>query len=52
MDTAIKQRILGGVVLLAGAAIFLPLMLDGTGAKLLSRLDPIPAHPVLPSAEK
>lgn len=52
MDTAIKQRILGGVVLLAGAAIFLPLMLDGTGARLLSRLQPIPAQPVVPSAEK
>ncbi|HEX5277628.1 MAG TPA: SPOR domain-containing protein [Fluviicoccus sp.] len=52
MDTAIKQRILGGVVLLAGAAIFLPLMLDGTGARLLSRLEPIPAHPPAPVAEK
>lgn len=52
MDTAIKQRILGGVVLLAGAAIFLPLMLDGTGARLLSRLEPIPAHPSAPTAEK
>ncbi|RZU46883.1 sporulation related protein [Fluviicoccus keumensis] len=52
MDTAIKQRILGGVVLLAGAAIFLPLMLDGTGARLLSRLEPIPAHPLAPTAEK
>ena len=52
MDTAIKQRILGGVVLLAGAAIFLPLMLDGTGAKLLSRLESIPAQPAMPNAEK
>lgn len=52
MDTAIKQRILGGVVLLAGAAMFLPLMLDGTGAKLLSRLDPIPVQPVIPGPGK
>jgi len=39
-------------VLLAGAAMFLPLMLDGTGAKLLSRLEPIPAQPVIPGSEK
>ena len=39
MDTAVKQRLLGGIVLIAGAAILLPLMLDGSGAKLLSRLE-------------
>ncbi len=50
MDTAIKQRILGGLVLVTGAAIFLPLMLDGSGARLLSRLDPTPARPAVTTA--
>ena len=50
MDTAVKQRLLGGIVLAAGAAILLPLMLDGSGARLLSRLEPIPAKPVTTTA--
>jgi cell division septation protein DedD len=52
MDTAVKQRLLGGIVLIAGAAILLPLMLDGSGAKLLSRLEPLPAKPVTATVEQ
>ena len=52
MDTAVKQRLLGGIVLVAGAAVLLPLMLDGSGAKLLSRLEPIPKPPVTTPIEQ
>ncbi|MDO8416181.1 MAG: SPOR domain-containing protein [Agitococcus sp.] len=52
MDTAVKQRLLGGIVLVAGAAVLLPLMLDGSGAKLLSRLEPIPKPPVTTPVEQ
>ena len=52
MDTAVKQRLLGGIVLVAGAAILLPLMLDGSGAKLLSRLEPLPAKPPVATVEQ
>ena len=52
MDTAVKQRLLGGIVLIAGAAILLPLMLDGSGAKLLGRLEPLPAKPATATVEQ
>ena len=52
MDTAVRQRLLGGIVLIAGAAVLLPLMLDGSGAKLLSRLEPIPKPPVTTTVEQ
>ena len=52
MDTAVRQRLLGGIVLIAGAAILLPLMLDGSGAKLLSRLEPLPAKPATATVEQ
>lgn len=52
MDTAVRQRLLGGIVLIAGAAILLPLMLDGSGAKLLSRLEALPAKPATATVEQ
>ncbi|HNA22542.1 MAG TPA: hypothetical protein PLN40_14130, partial [Agitococcus sp.] len=52
MDTAVKQRLLGGIVLVAGAAVLLPLMLDGSGAKLLGRLEPMPARPAVATVEQ
>lgn len=52
MDTAVKQRLLGGIVLVAGAAVLLPLMLDGSGAKLLGRLEPLPAKPPVATVEQ
>ena len=52
MDTAVKQRLLGGIVLVAGAAVLLPLMLDGSGAKLLGRLEPMPAKPPVATVEQ
>lgn len=44
MDLAVKQRILGGVVLVAGAVLFLPLLLEGAGVRALQP----PAAPVAP----
>lgn len=52
MDTTVKQRLLGGIVLIAGAAVLLPLMLDGSGAKLLSRLEALPAKPATATIEQ
>ncbi|MFN3587234.1 MAG: SPOR domain-containing protein [Moraxellaceae bacterium] len=49
MEKAIKQRLLGGLVLAAGAALFLPLVLDGAGSDLV--MPPPPAPPVLPAPE-
>lgn len=46
MEKAIKQRLLGGLVLVAGAALFLPMLLDGAGAPLA-----VPPMPVAPKVE-
>lgn len=43
MEKAIKQRLLGGLVLVAGAALFLPVLLDGSGAALT--IPPMPKAP-------
>lgn len=48
MDIAVKQRILGGFVLLAGAALFLPMLLEGSGVKALQPPE-LPAAPVTPT---
>lgn len=48
MDIAIKQRILGGVVLLAGAVLFLPMLLEGSGVKALQPPE-LPVAPATPS---
>lgn len=48
MDIAVKQRILGGFVLLAGAALFLPMLLEGSGVKALQPPE-LPPAPVTPS---
>lgn len=44
MDLAVKQRILGGVVLVDGAVLFMPLLLEGAGVRALQP----PAAPVAP----
>lgn len=44
MDIAVKQRILGGVILIAGAVLFLPVLLQGAGVKALQP----PTAPVAP----
>lgn len=49
MEKAIKQRLLGGLVLAAGAALFLPLVLDGSGSDLV--LPAPPTAPALPAPE-
>lgn len=43
MEKEIKQRLLGGLILVAGAALFLPVLLDGSGASLT--VPPLPAPP-------
>ncbi len=50
MEKAIKQRLLGGLVLVAGAALFLPLLLDGAGAPLT--VPPMPQPPRAGSVEE
>lgn len=49
MEKAIKQRLLGGLVLVAGAALFLPVLLDGSGAALT--IPPMPAAPEVAAVE-
>jgi cell division septation protein DedD len=49
MEKAIKQRLLGGLVLVAGAALFLPMLLDGSGAALT--VPPLPAAPKVPAVD-
>lgn len=49
MEKAIKQRLLGGLVLVAGAALFLPMLLDGSGAPLT--VPPMPTPPRVPALE-
>lgn len=46
---AIKQRLLGGLVLIAGAALFLPILLDGSGASL--SVPPMPPAPEVAGVE-
>lgn len=48
MDIAVKQRILGGVVLVAGAILFLPMLLEGAGVRALQPPTP-PTPPVTPT---
>ena len=43
MEKAIKQRLVGGLVLIAGAALFLPMVLDGSGSDLV--VPPMPQPP-------
>lgn len=43
MEKAIKQRLVGGLVLIAGAALFLPMLLDGSGSELV--VPPMPQAP-------
>lgn len=50
MEKAIKQRLLGGLVLVAGAALFLPMLLDGAGAPLT--VPPMPTAPKVPGVEQ
>ncbi len=50
MEKAIKQRLLGGLVLVAGAILFLPMLLDGSGAALT--VPPMPAPPVVAGVEE
>ncbi|MDQ8036203.1 MAG: SPOR domain-containing protein [Pedobacter sp.] len=50
MEKAIKQRLLGGLVLIAGAALFLPMLLDGSGAPLA--VPPMPAAPKVEGVEQ
>lgn len=49
MEKAVKQRLVGGLVLIAGAALFLPMLLEGTGADLT--VPPLPAPPVVAGVE-
>ena len=48
MERAIKQRILGALVLAAGCAILVPVVLDGSGTLHQWREVPLPARPNLP----
>jgi len=50
MDIAVKQRILGGVVLVAAAILFLPVVLEGAGVKALQPPAP-PAPPTTPTTQ-
>lgn len=43
IEKAIKQRLVGGLVLIAGAVLFLPVLLDGSGAELV--VPPMPQPP-------
>ena len=53
MDTPIKQRLIGLSVLIALAAIFLPMLLDGSGREGHVRVDmEIPPEPVFPVPER
>lgn len=49
MEKAVKQRLVGGLVLIAGTALFLPMLLEGTGADLT--VPPLPAPPVVAGVE-
>lgn len=49
MEKAIKQRLVGGLVLVAGAVLFVPMILDGSGTVGLQREVQLPPKPVVPS---
>ncbi len=49
MERAIKQRILGALVLAAGCAILVPVVLDGSGTLHQWREVPLPPRPSLPA---
>lgn len=49
MEKAIKQRLLGGLVLVAGAALLLPILLDGSGSSLT--IPSMPTPPEVPGVE-
>ncbi len=48
MERAIKQRILGAIVLLTGCAVLLPVVLDGSGTLHQMHEVPMPPRPSLP----
>ena len=50
MDKGIKQRLLGGIVLVAGAILLLPYVIENAGNGLPAKPQ-IPARPVVPPAE-
>jgi len=50
MDIAVKQRILGGVVLISAAILFLPVVLEGAGVKALQPPAP-PTPPTTPTVQ-
>lgn len=50
MEKAIKQRLVGGLVLIAGAALFLPMLLDGSGSELV--VPPMPEPPKVAGVER
>ena len=53
METALQQRIVGAVVLVALGVIFIPALLDGSGYKSRhTRTIEIPAKPVLPALDQ
>ncbi|MBD3618391.1 MAG: SPOR domain-containing protein [Chromatiales bacterium] len=53
MDIPIKQRLVGLAVLIALAAIFLPMLLDGSGREGHVRVDmDIPPEPLFPAPER
>ena len=45
MNVALKQRIIGGFVLLALVAIFLPMLLNFSGERVVDRTSQIPPRP-------
>ncbi|MFP5429424.1 MAG: SPOR domain-containing protein [Gammaproteobacteria bacterium] len=49
MEKAVKQRLVGGLVLIAGAALFLPMLLDGAGSELV--VPEMPAAPQVAGVE-
>lgn len=50
MEKAIKQRLVGGLVLIAGAALFLPMLLDGSGSELV--VPPMPEPPKVAGVDR
>ncbi len=49
MEKAVKQRLVGGLVLVAGAVLFLPMLLDGSGSELV--VPDMPAAPQVAGVE-
>ena len=49
MEKVIGQRVLGGVVIVAAAILFLPMVLEGAGVAALQPPE-IPAKPTVPTA--